>query len=141
MGFVIIMSKKGENMKNCKLIITTTIDNQSTEIVRKTQASLSPFLTKIVYSEENAQVNITLENGVLHIERTGDYTQSLHFKDGEILEGRLGICGADGVIHTHTRKLSFSVTDTSLLLSLHYVLLVGDEPQDVKIRMFLKATE
>jgi uncharacterized beta-barrel protein YwiB (DUF1934 family) len=141
MKFVIILSKKGEKMKNSKITITTTIDNQSTETVRAGQALLTPFNARAVYNESNAQVVISLEDGVLRIVRTGDYTQTLLFKNGETLEGSLGIGGAEGVIYTKTHKLAFSLSDTSMLLSLHYSLLIGDEPQDVKIRMFIKTID
>ena len=141
MKFVIILSKKGEKMKNCKITITTAIDNQSTETTREGQALLTPFKAKALYNEVGAQVEISLEEELLRIVRTGDYTQTLLFKNGETLEGKLGIGGSEGVIYTHTEKMIFSLSDSSLLLSLHYSLLIGDEPQDIKIRMFIKTME
>ena len=125
-------------MKNCRITITTTIDGVSTEAVRQGQAELSLLSAKIDYLEAQAKVRIALEDGKLQIYREGDYTQALYFQEGQILEGKLGIGGADGVIFTKTNRLSYSLSDTSLLLSLHYDLLIGDEPQSVQIRLFVK---
>ena len=127
-------------MKNCTLNITTTVDGIATSIQRNGQASLTPISAHIIYKEENAVVEITLSEGLLHIERRGDYTQSMYFCERKRMTGKLGIGGADGEIHTHTDALSFSLSETALLLSMHYVLLIGDEPQNMKIRLFVKLT-
>jgi uncharacterized beta-barrel protein YwiB (DUF1934 family) len=125
-------------MMNCRITITTTADEHTTETVRNGQATLSLFSAEIVYQEENAEINISLQDGVLKILRRGDYSQELYFQEGKTLAGKIGIGGADGVIYTRTKRLSYSLTDTSLLLSLHYDLCIGDDPQAMKIRLFVK---
>ena len=130
--------EKGYKMKNCRITITTTVEGNTTEIVRDGQAMLTPVSARIAYCEENAEISITLKDGELQILRRGDYSQELRFKDGKTLAGKLGIGGVDGLIHTRTTRLSYSLSDFSLLLSLHYDLCIGDDPQSMKIRLFVK---
>ena len=128
-------------MRNCSISITTTVDGNALETVKKGECVLGLTTARLCYFEEQAKVCITLENDELRIVREGDYTQDLYFVRGKTCEGKLGIGGADGVIYTNTKKLGYSLTETSFLLSLHYDLIVGGEPQSMQIRLFAKFTD
>ena len=126
-------------MKDCTISITTTIDGETFEIVRKGKCELSLVSALLYYKEEQAKVAITLQDGVLEIEREGDYTQALRFENEKTCEGKLGIMGTEGDIYTKTHKLGYALTENSLLLSLHYDLIIGNELQYTKIRLFVKS--
>ena len=128
-------------MRNCSISITTTVEGQASEITRKGQCELSLLQARFFYLEEQARVEAVLLDGVLRIVRTGDYSQDLFFEKDKLREGRLGIGGADGVIYTKTKKFAYSLTENSLLLSLHYDLILGDEPQEMQLRLFLKIVD
>ena len=125
-------------MKACRLTIATTIDGTKTEISRDGSFDVAPLYAKLQYNEDNATVLIVLENGVVQIQRTGDYTLRLTLKEGERTDGALGINGSEGVLEVKTTRVAYTTTEKSLLLSLHYSLLVGDEPQKMKLRLFAR---
>lgn len=141
--FAIILSKnvekRGKGMQACRITITTAADGRETQFVRAGSMRLFPFPCEIIYREENAEVRITLEKGVATVQRTGEYTLSFLLKEGERSEGTLGIAGAVGSVQAVTHKLAFSVQKDSLLLSMHYDLLFGEEKQEIKLRLYAKA--
>ncbi len=133
--------KKGKGvMQACHLTISTKTDGRESKISRQGKMDLSLLSAQVVYLEENAEVKLSLENGIVTIHREGDYSLFLVLEKGQIREGTLGLNGATGIIHTKTRRLAYSLTENSLLLSLHYELLTGGEPQDMHIRLFAKLT-
>lgn len=125
-------------MQACKVTIATTVDNKTTEIVRDGKMSLSAACVKIYYLEENAAVTVSFENGVVCIDRQGDYTMRLCLKKGEICDGVLGIGGAEGSVQTQTNRIAYSLKDDSFMILLHYDLLIGGETQKMRIRLFAK---
>ncbi len=125
-------------MQSCKITIATTVDNKTTEIVREGTMALSSQGAWICYSEEGAEVTLVFEGNAVAIERRGDYTMRLYMKKGEIREGTLGIGGAEGQVQTKTTRLAYSLTETSFMLSLHYDLIIGEETQKMRIRLFAK---
>ena len=127
-------------MQVCRITIATTIDGNTTEITRDGFCSLSLLSAKVCYEEDGAKVRLGLENGVVTINRIGDYTLSLTLIENKICDGVLGINGAEGAIQVKTNKLAYSLTETSLLLSLGYTLMISGEPQEMKLRIFAKKT-
>ena len=125
-------------MKACRLTIATTVDGRKTEISRDGYFEVAPLYAKLQYTEENAKVSLVLENGVVQIQRTGDYTLRLTLKEGETNEGTLGINGSEGVLQVKTARVAYATTEKSLLLSLHYSLLMGDEVQEMRLRLFAR---
>ncbi len=125
-------------MQACKVTIATTVDGKTTEIAREGKMSLSNGGAKITYAEEDAVVTLCFENGEVAIDRQGDYTMRLLMKKGETCEGVLGIGGAEGRVQTQTQRLAYSLKDNSFMLSLHYDLLIGNETQKMRIRLFAK---
>lgn len=122
-------------MKPCVLTITTTADDVENTIVREGEIELSPICVLLCYREENAFVCMKLQGESAEIERQGDYTLRLSLKKDEICEGELGIGGTGGLIQTFTHRIAYSVSKDSLLLSLHYDLIIGGERQKMKIRL------
>lgn len=136
-----MMSKKdekGENMQACKITIATTADGKKTETVRDGKMALTMQSARLTYAEENAKVALIFENGSVVIERNGDYTMRLRMQKDEICDGTLGIGGAEGAIQTKTTRLAYVLTEKSFMLSLHYDLLIGEETQKMRIRLFAR---
>ena len=125
-------------MKACRLTIATTVDGTKTEISRDGCFEVAPLFAKLQYREENAEVSLVLENGVVQIQRTGDYTLRLTLQEGETNEGTLGINGSEGILQVKTKRVAYTTTENSLLLSLHYGLLMGEEVQEMKLRLFAR---
>lgn len=125
-------------MQDCRITIATTIDGKTTEITRDGFCVLSLLSAKLCYEEDGASVTLGLENGVVTINRIGDYTLSLTLIEKEVCDGVLGINGAEGAIKVKTNKIAYSLTETSLLLSLGYTLIISGEPQEMKLRIFAK---
>lgn len=128
-------------MKKCDLTITTTADGVENSITRKGEIELFVTSATVRYTEENAAVCIRLEGERAVIERQGDYSMRLELESGRRRFGTLGINGAEGEIETFTERIQYSIGKDSLLLSMRYDLLVGDEPQKMKIRLFAKIHE
>ncbi len=138
------MSKKVERsrkMQPCKVTIATTADNQTTEITLKGHCSFLDGGAKLRYQDEGATVALCLEKGEVFIQRIGDYTLRLHLKKDEVTNGVLGINGAEGEVKVKTTRIAYSISKSSLLLSLHYLLIIGSETQKMKLRIFAKTNE
>ena len=133
------MSKKGEySMKECRLTITTQANGEENSIIRKGKILLSPLSAQIIYCEENAKVHLKLENNTVFIEREGDYTLSLFLEDDKQTVGKIGIGGSTGKIDVYANKVAYSISKDSVLLSLHYNLLFGEEKQEIKLRLLAR---
>ncbi len=125
-------------MQACRVTIATTVDGKTTEIVRDGKMLLDYACAKIYYEEENANVAVSFENGQVFIEREGDYTMRLMMKKGETCDGVLGIGGSEGYVQTKTERIAYSLKEDSFMLSMHYDLLIGNETQKMRIRLFAK---
>lgn len=125
-------------MQACKLTITTSTDGTETTIHREGLCQLSVLGCELRYSEENAAVRILLKGETAEVERVGDYTLRLNLKRGERTVGYLGIGGSEGEIGVITHKVAYSQGKDSLLLSLNYSLLIGDEIQKMKLRLLAR---
>ena len=122
-------------MKACKLTITTTADGVENTVTRDGEMELSIGSVQLRYREENAFVVMILKGESAEIQREGDYSLRLYLKRGELSQGTIGIGGANGEIQTFTHRVSYSVSKDSLLLSLHYDLLISGEKQVMKLRL------
>lgn len=116
-------------MNACTVTIFTTTDGKESKTVQKGEMQFStPVL--LWYSDENAKVTLTVERDIVCIQREGDYGMSLRLEQGKTTDGFLTINGAQGNMKAHTTKVHYSVSDSSLLLLLHYSLIFGEEKQD-----------
>ena len=135
------MSKSGEDlfMQPCQLTITTIMDGNENSIIRKGTFALSLEKCVVCYREENADVQIVLQGETAFVERRGDYTLRLMLQRGKESVGVIGLGGADGEIVTYAHRVAYSMGKDSLLLSLHYDLLISGETQEMKLRLYAKA--
>ena len=122
-------------MKACKLTITTTADGVENSVTREGEMELLLTGVQLRYREENAFVVMILKGESAEIQREGDYSLRLFLKRGEVSQGTIGIGGSNGEIQMFTHRVSYSVSKDSLLLSLHYDLLISGEKQEMKLRL------
>ena len=128
-------------MQACKLTITTTADGVENSITREGEMELALSSASIRYREENACVLIQLEGETADIERVGDYTLKLRLKRGEWTKGELGIGGSSGEVDTYAHRVGYSFSDNSILLLLHYDLMISGEKQEMKLRILSRFKE
>ena len=122
-------------MKKCRVTITTVVDGQENTITREGEMELSVSSITLIYREENGSTRMHLEKECADIERIGDYTMRLHLVCGERTDGEIGLGGSNGGIEVLTRRVQYSTTEKSLLLSLHYDLIISGERQKMQIRL------
>ena len=128
-------------MQDCYITITTEADGTENTITRQGRWEPSVNSVKLHYCEENAQIFLQLVDGCAYIKRMGDYTLSLSLEEGKLLDGKIGIGGAKGDVQTYARKISYFLKKDSLLLSLHYDLIISNETQKMKLRLLVKNKE
>ena len=126
------------DMEDCRLTITTMVNGEESNIIRRGTMQLLPLSAKLSYQDEDAIVHLQLDKNCAYIERKGDYTLSLHLVPEEQNIGHIGIMGSDGEIVVYTHKVAYSIGQDSLLLSLHYDLLFGEEKQEMKLRLLAR---
>ena len=122
-------------MKKCRVTITTSVDGQENTITRDGEMAFSANGIQRIYREPNAATRICLQGENATVERIGDYTMRLQLTCGELTDGELGIGGSSGAIQTLTHRVNYSTSEQSLLLSLHYDLLISGETQKMQIRL------
>ena len=122
-------------MKKCRVMITTVVDGQEHTITREGEMELSVTAVTLVYREERGSTRIHLEGECADIHRIGDYTMGLHLVCEERTEGEIGLGGSSGKIESFTHRIQYSTTEQSLLLFLHYDLLISGERQEMQIRL------
>lgn len=125
-------------MQACKIALTSSVDGKETQMVRTGKVSLSLSKSVVCYQEENAEIMLIFEKDSAKLERRGDYSLSLLLKQGEISDGTLGLGGSVGEIRVHAHKVSYSISKDTLLASLRYHLIFGEERQEMKLRLYVK---
>ena len=127
-------------MKPCKLTIITNTDGEETSVTYNGEMKISAASTVIRYREPNALVSLRVYGEHAEVERQGDYTLKLPLLRGALTKGEIGIGGTSGEIQTFTHKIAYSQTEQSILLSLQYDLLLGEEPQKMHLRILGRYT-
>ena len=122
-------------MEQCRLTITTVVNGEESSILRVGKMKLMPLSAELSYKEENADIHLKVENNCAWIERQGDYTLFLPLKEQELRQGTIGIMGSEGEVGVFAHKIAYSIGKNSLMLSLHYDLLFGEEKQEMKLRI------
>lgn len=127
-------------MKKAKLTINTQIDNASESSASYVaEISIEKDSAFLCYEEQGAKTMLTLKNGEVLINRSGDYTFSLRLSEGRELPATLGILGSVGDIKTKTHSIQYSMTEKSFLLSIKYALIfTGNETQEMKLRLIAR---
>ena len=128
-------------MKKCSVTITSSVDGRENSFHLNGEMELSAFGATLHYKDGEAFVSLELQGEKAEIERNGDYTLKICLERGRVCNGVLGIGGNEGAIQSLAHKISYSVKDGSLLAVLHYDLLLGDEPQKMKLRIMARAKE
>ncbi len=122
-------------MEQCRLTITTVTNGEESSIFRVGKMQLTPLAAQISYNEADAVIHVRVENNSAQIEREGDYTLSLPLQQNKLCKGRIGIMGSEGEVGVFAHKVCYSIRRDSLLLSLHYDLIFGEEKQEMKLRI------
>lgn len=125
-------------MLSCKITLTTAVDGKETQIVRTGSVFLSLCKSIVRYEEDNAELTLIFEKNGVKLQRRGDYALSLLLKQGEECGGTLGFGGSVGNIRVYAHKIGYSLGKDSLLASLHYDLIFGEERQEMKLRLYVK---
>ena len=125
-------------MLSCKITLTTAVDGKETQIVRTGSVFLSLCKSIVRYEEDNAELTLIFEKNGVKLQRRGDYALSLLLKQGEECGGTLGFGEAVGDIRVYAHKIGYSLGKDSLLASLHYDLIFGEERQEMKLRLYVK---
>lgn len=123
-------------MQPCRIEISTKTDGKETRVVKAGRMQLSSTSLALLYEENGGQVELTMQNGAVEISRKGDYSMFLHLEKGRITDGFIGVNGQSGKMQTRTNRLAYALNEKSALFSLHYDLLIGEEPQEMKLRIF-----
>ena len=123
-------------MSACNITITTTADGVQSRICKTGEwTSDVAVFACLSYQEEQASVQILIKKGEVQIQRKGDYTLRLTLREGELLQGHIGIGGSEGEVFTNTKKIEYVLKEKSVLLFAHYLLIIGCEEQEMKIRL------
>ena len=122
-------------------IVTQVNDEAEKSAIFEADMKLESDSAFLRYYDGGSLVGLWLKNNELTIERRGDYNLFLRLKENEILESSLGFGSSSGRIFAETHALDYSITKTSLLLSVKYALCFdGGEKQEMKIRLIAKVT-
>lgn len=122
-------------MQACYVTISTTADGNKTEIVREGEMDLFSCAANIAYVEENARVSVSVYNNTAKVVRQGDYTLRLNLEEGKITVGSIGVEGAEGEILIKTHEIAYRIAETFVVILLRYDLLIGDEKQEMSLRL------
>ncbi len=125
-------------MQACYLTITTTADGVETKVSKTAEINLGIQSAELRYQDEGAFVHLSLRGESVTIERQGDYTLFLSLNRGETTVGTVGIGGSYGEIRLYTHKVQYTLNEESLLLLLRYDMLIGEETQEMSLRLLAK---
>ena len=125
-------------MKACRVSITTVADGKETkfEYDGKLHAENNAF--QVRYFEPQAEVLLSVSEKGAQLQRSGDYSLQLLFRNGELMSGSIGISGSIGNVQTHTRHFAYKCREKSVSLSLKYDLILSGEKQIMEILLFAK---
>ena len=127
-------------MPKCSLTIVTDVDGQESVFSSKAEMDITPLSAYLRYRQDGANVVLRFENRAVYIDREGDYGMQLTLKEGKSLTGKLVFNGNEGVFPVQSERVAYSITEKSLLASLHYRLLFDGGAQDMKLRINARET-
>ena len=130
---------KNSDERVCKISITTTVDGEETQATRTGSLRISFSEILLSYGEENGEVTLKIQNDRAEITRSGDYSMFLPLLREQRTQGKIGVLGSEGDVEIYTKRLAYSTTDTSLMLSMHYDLLFGKDVQKMQIRLLARS--
>lgn len=130
---------KNSEKRVCKISITTTVDGEETQATRTGSLRISFSEILLSYGEENGEVTLKIQNDRAEITRSGDYSMFLPLLREQRTQGKIGVLGSEGDVEIYTKRLAYSTTDSSLMLSMHYDLIFGGEVQKMQIRLLARS--
>ena len=130
---------KNSEKRVCKISITTTVDGEETQATRTGSLRISFSEILLSYGEENGEVTLKIQNDRAEITRSGDYSMRLPLLRERRTQGKIGVLGSEGDVEIYTKRLAYSTTDTSLMLSMHYDLIFGSDVQKMQIRLLARS--
>lgn len=130
---------KNSEKRVCKISITTTVDGEETQATRTGSLRISFSEILLSYGEENGEVTLKIQNDRAEITRSGDYSMFLPLLREQRTQGKIGVLGSEGDVEIYTKRLAYSTTDSSLMLSMHYDLLFGKDVQKMQIRLLARS--
>ena len=127
-------------MNNGRLSISTKIDDgEETTSSFDAKILINALSAEIHYHDGNSFSSIYVDVQGVKISRKGEYTIDLTLEEGKTTVSKLGFGDSTGEITTITEKVSYSLTENSILLSLKYALVFSaNEIQRMKIRLLAK---
>ena len=118
--------------------MTTAVDGKESNFVLNGEMEVVENTIKIQYTDKDANVKIDIEENVVQVLRQGDYLLRLRLIQGQLTESVIGIQGSEGEIKTFAEKIAYSLRKDSLLLTMRYDLIMGNETQKMQFRLFAK---
>lgn len=124
--------------RDCTIQINTVIDGRETQTVREGTMRTDGSAITLFYREESAETVLVLQKSGVKIQRIGDYGLSLSLQEQAVNDGALELGNAQGKIRTHAHKIRYTMEKGAVLAILHYDLIIADERQETKIRLYAK---
>lgn len=122
-------------MQDGFLTIVTTVDGTQSRFSCKAEMEWDSLSAVLRYAQENATITVSLKNGELKIDRTGDYGMSLLLRENESTAGTLSVAGSEGALEAYTERLAYSIAKNRLLMQIYYTLNFGTEKQNMRLRI------
>ena len=122
-------------MRKCSLIIVTLVDGQETSFSCQAEMEGDLLFARLQYIQDDAKTIIEFKDRKVAIIREGDYSMRLNLEEEKILLGKLKIGTTEGEFPVKTQKIAYTITEKSLLASLHYQLMFEGGIQEMKIRL------
>ena len=121
-----------------QITINTVVDGEETKSSKQGEFTVLENGIEIVYYEENAKVSVGFDGKGAIVTRKGDYSLRLPLQQGVQTEGALGLGASQGLVVIDTHKVEFSTKEKNVLVILHYDLLLGNERQQMRLRLYAK---
>lgn len=123
-------------MQPCKFAITTSIDEQENSVTYVGTINACEEGIHLAYKDGEANVSITLQKGVVIIDRQGDYALHMRLEEGKKTESLLSIGGSQGSVLTQTHYVKYALEGNRFRLSLRYDLIFSEaEIQKTKLNL------
>ncbi len=122
-------------MRKCSLIIVTSVDGTETSFSGEGTLEGTLLFARLQYAQDGAKTIIEFKDRQVAIKREGDYSMQLLLEEGKTTLGQLTIGTNAGAFPVTTKKIAYTITEKSLLASMHYQLMFEGGAQEMKIRL------
>ncbi len=127
-------------MRECTVLVTTTIDGQETRIQRAGWIDRTDGKILLRYKEATATTEMSFAKGAVRLSRRGDYELTLQLKENAQSVGELGFGGNRGELEVTTKGIEYRWQDGTFEARLRYLIGLGEDAQDtyVVVQAFFK---